>query len=305
MKDSDILGEPITGVRYNDRTYTFYPYAGRMVSPKGGLLGFIKTAKGKLHGRFYTKGQWFLFEPAPEGNEPILAHYTVEEVVNKLLETPTTFPLVELKRMAQQWFKLNAFKLHDERWELALTFYRDQSGKLLTTNLERGDVAEVEFPEPPPGSDIVGSLHTHVGCIGEFSEYDMAEGQKMANQLGHSYYMCVIGPSDEDDESMMFSEEVFEPEHAVDPDADVDPKAYAMTLRRKRDIVQELVKKYAVRHTWQDYNRLLITFPKDVRFGIALHNANVPPASSIGVSGGSKNNRMLYLWNEGDLDTLI
>lgn len=92
---------------------------------------------------------------------------------------------------------------------------------------------------------------------------------------------------------------------AVDPDADVDPKAYAMTLRRKRDIVQELIKKYAVRFTWQDWNRLLITFPKDVRFEIALHNANVPPASSIGISGGSKNNRMLYLWNEGDLDKLV
>jgi len=93
VKDADITGQPITGVRYNDRQYTFYPYAGRMVSPKGGLLGYIKTAKGKLHGRFYTRGQWFLFEPAPEGNEPFLAHYTVGEdvtakmVVNKLLES--------------------------------------------------------------------------------------------------------------------------------------------------------------------------------------------------------------------------
>lgn len=183
MKDSDILGQPITGVRYNDRQYTFYPYAGRMVSPKGGLLGFIKTAKGKLHGRFYTHGQWFMFEPAPAGNEPFLAHYTVGEdvtatsVVNKLLE--------------------------------------------------------------------------------------------------------------------------------ADPDADLDPKAYAMALRRKRDVVQDLIKKYAVRHTWQDYNRLCITFPKDVRFEIALHNANVPPASSIGISGGSKNYRMLYIWNSGDLDSFV
>ena len=91
-KDSDFVTEPITGVTYNGKKYAFYPYVGRMVSPKGGLLGYIKTAKGKLHGRFYTKGQWFLFEPAPEGNEPWLAHYTVGEnvtakaVVNKLLE---------------------------------------------------------------------------------------------------------------------------------------------------------------------------------------------------------------------------
>ena len=90
-----------------------------------------------------------------------------------------------------------------------------------------------------------------------------------------------------------------------DADDAADPKAYAMSLRRKRDIVQEVVKKYAVRHTWQDYNRLLITFPRDVRFGIALHNAGVPPASSIGISGGSKNYRMLYLWNNGDLDRLV
>ena len=91
----------------------------------------------------------------------------------------------------------------------------------------------------------------------------------------------------------------------LEGDEDIDPKAYAMALRRKRDVVQDLIKKYAVRHTWQDYNRLLITFPKDVRFGIALHNAGVPPSNSIGVSGGSKNNRMLYLWDHGDLDKLI
>lgn len=91
----------------------------------------------------------------------------------------------------------------------------------------------------------------------------------------------------------------------LEADELVDPKAYAMGLRRKRDVVQEIVKKYAVRHTWQDYNRLVVTYPKNVRFGIALFNANVPPASIIGISGGSKNNRSLYLWNEGDLDSFI
>lgn len=84
-----------------------------------------------------------------------------------------------------------------------------------------------------------------------------------------------------------------------------DPKSYLMALERKRDIVQRLVKKYAVRHSWQDPNRLLITFPKDVRFGIALHNHGVSPASSIGISGGSKNYRMMYLWADGDLDSLV
>lgn len=139
------------------------------------------------------------------------------KIVNKLLETDAAFPFAELQRMAQRWFKLNAYKLHEEHWELALTFYRDQRGKVLTTALTRGDAAEVEFPEPPAGLDTLGSLHTHVGCIGEFSDFDMEEGQKMANQLGHSYYMCVIGPSDEDDESMMMSEEVFEPESSAVP----------------------------------------------------------------------------------------
>lgn len=128
-------------------------------------------------------------------------------IVNKLLETDD-FPFAALQKMAQRWFKLNARKLADERWELAFTFYRDQQGNILTTDLARGDVAEIEFPAPPAGCDALGSLHTHVGCIGEFSDFDMTEGQKMANQLGHSYYMCVIGPSDEDDESMMMSEEV-------------------------------------------------------------------------------------------------
>ena len=183
MKDADITGQPITGVRYNDRQYTFYPYAGRMVSPKGGLLGYIKTAKGKLHGRFYTRGQWFLFEPAPEGNEPFLAHYTVGEdvtakmVVNKLLES----------------------------------------------------------------------------------------------------------------------------------DEDVDPKTYMMSLRCKRDIVKALVAQYAVRHRWEhrpDTEVLLITFPKEVDFEHLLNRSGVAPANTMGISGGSKNYRLQFMWDKGYLDKL-
>jgi len=91
----------------------------------------------------------------------------------------------------------------------------------------------------------------------------------------------------------------------MESDDDVDPKSYIMALQRKRDIVKALVKKYAVRHSWQDPNRLLITYPKDVRFGIVLHNHNVSPQSSIGISGGSKNHRMMFLWAPGELDKLV
>jgi hypothetical protein len=63
---------PITEVEYQGRKYVFYPYIGHAPAwqdqhfwkdRKGGLLGFIKTAKGKIHGRFYTQGQFFKFEP--------------------------------------------------------------------------------------------------------------------------------------------------------------------------------------------------------------------------------------------------
>jgi len=91
----------------------------------------------------------------------------------------------------------------------------------------------------------------------------------------------------------------------LESDDNIDPKAYLMSLRSKRDVVQEIIKKYAVRHTWQDYNRLLITFTKDVRLTNAFFNAGVEPASVIGISGGSKNSRLLYLWADGDLDRLI
>ena len=63
VKDSDFLGKPITGIHYNDRTYVFYPYAGPVRSPIGGLMGLIKTRKGDVHGRFFMRGQWFMFEP--------------------------------------------------------------------------------------------------------------------------------------------------------------------------------------------------------------------------------------------------
>ena len=62
-EENDEHGTPITGVRFNGRPGTFYPYPGPTHGPDNSLLGFMKTARGPVHGRFYTKGQWFMFEP--------------------------------------------------------------------------------------------------------------------------------------------------------------------------------------------------------------------------------------------------
>ncbi len=62
LSDKDFVGKPITGVRFNDKKYTFYPYIGPTYKD-GKMLGYIKTAKGKLHGGFRMQGQWFIFEP--------------------------------------------------------------------------------------------------------------------------------------------------------------------------------------------------------------------------------------------------
>ena len=59
-------------------------------------------------------------------------------------------------------------------------------------------------------------------------------------------------------------------DHLIEDEDDVDPKEYLLSLQRKRDVVQRLIKKYGVKHSWQDPNRLAITYPKDVRFSIAL-----------------------------------
>ncbi len=63
LLESDFVGEPITGVRYQNKTYSFYPYVGPIHAVGGGMLGYIKTRQGKVHGRFFTKGQFFHFEP--------------------------------------------------------------------------------------------------------------------------------------------------------------------------------------------------------------------------------------------------
>lgn len=96
----------------------------------------------------------------------------------------------------------------------------------------------------------------------------------------------------------------------IDPalDADIDPKAYAMALQQKRDIVKALVAKYAVRHRWehrQDSEVLLITFPKEIDFEHLLNRSGVAPANTMGISGGSKNYRLQFMWDKEYLDKLV
>lgn len=97
-------------------------------------------------------------------------------------------------------------------------------------------------------------------------------------------------------------------QHLLDSDDDLDPKAYLMALRLKRDIVNQLVYNHAVRHTWTHdggCDRLNITYPKDVPFGVLLRAYGVPPSGTVGISGGSKNYRMSFWWHPGELDTLV
>jgi hypothetical protein len=93
----------------------------------------------------------------------------------------------------------------------------------------------------------------------------------------------------------------------LEAEDDVDPKAYIMTLRRKRDVVQELIKRYAVRHRW-DFDqgeRVAVTFPKDLNFKKLLADHGVPCANVMGISGGNKNHRLQFYWKAGELDGLV
>jgi hypothetical protein len=75
LDDRKFIGEPITGVEFNNRQYVFYPYPGPMPAHEfpeyfdgkqvDGILGYIVSSKGvKIHGRFFTHGQFFKFEPS-------------------------------------------------------------------------------------------------------------------------------------------------------------------------------------------------------------------------------------------------
>lgn len=140
-------------------------------------------------------------------NEPVL-----NDVQGEDLKESVEFPEEEIEALAEQWFEKNGQMLmsDDSRWELALSFYIDQAGALRHTELARGEEAVVEIPSVPEGCDDVGSLHTHVGSTGEFSDFDLEQGQQMADRLGHPYYMFVVGP-DENGEGLTMSRELFEP----------------------------------------------------------------------------------------------
>lgn len=86
---------------------------------------------------------------------------------------------------------------------------------------------------------------------------------------------------------------------------EVDPKAYAMSLVRKREIVRALVKQHAVSHKWHDSDRLLITYPKSIPFENLLRNLGVPPSHNVKISQGAKNRRTIFVWEIGALEKLI
>lgn len=121
-----------------------------------------------------------------------------------------------MEELASKWMAGNSAILLDEGnlWELGLSFFLDDNGQVSCTALNRGEVAEVDLPEPPEGSKLLGSLHTHVGSEGELSSWDDEMGQAMADVLGDSYAMFVVGPSD--DGGLMMSVNVFEPEDGED-----------------------------------------------------------------------------------------
>ena len=156
-------------------------------------------------------GAYRVTRPIPPEQLKVIARWPLgESIVQESLAADDPFPYDKIEVAASLWFERNARKLHDERWELGFAFYLDPRGELRTTDLNRGEEAEIDIPEAPAGCDEVGSLHTHVGSIGEFSQFDMEEGQKMADKLGHPYYMFVIGPDDEGT-GMIMSQELFEP----------------------------------------------------------------------------------------------
>lgn len=88
----------------------------------------------------------------------------------------------------------------------------------------------------------------------------------------------------------------------------IDPKAYAMGLRRKRDVVQDLIKRYAVHHRWDFHGsgqQVAVTFPKDLDFKKLLFDHGVGPDSTVGISGGSKNHRLQFYWKTGELEKFV
>lgn len=88
-----------------------------------------------------------------------------------------------------------------------------------------------------------------------------------------------------------------------------DPRAYVgyyvKSLRQKRDIVVELLKQYAVRKRWLDYNRVSVTFPKTINLQYIFRQHGVPARSVTGISNSVNNYHLQFYWADGDLDSFI
>ena len=124
---------------------------------------------------------------------------------------PFDDPDDKLAAIAKQWFRRNARRVaqDDIGDEVGFLIYLEQ-GKVKAGALAYGRGSEVEVPDPPPGAEPLAMLHTHPTCSAELSDFDEEEGQKAANERGHSFILYVVGLAD-DGESVTMVEEEFEP----------------------------------------------------------------------------------------------
>jgi GNAT superfamily N-acetyltransferase/RNA:NAD 2'-phosphotransferase (TPT1/KptA family) len=156
--------------------------------------------------------------PLQDAADPL--RYVLVAVKNKVKLASAEYPTEEIRLMAQKWLGNNyetvMSSLEDMvTYEVGLVFYTDPSGKLMTTDLVQGDEAEVILPDVPQGCTPVGSLHTHGQSLGELSDFDREEGQRVANETNTPHFMFVIG--DDGEGGLMMDEELFEPEE-IEPE---------------------------------------------------------------------------------------
>ena len=139
---------------------------------------------------------------------------TVNQLVNILLGI-TENELIEpdykaVANYAYAWFERNSRNFHDWPCEIGFALYWSSEGKVVPGKLVQGETAEVQWPNEPDLGIEIGSIHSHVDCSAELSDFDAEEGQKTADRTGQFYAMFVIGFDDDGNVTMV--EEVFEPQ---------------------------------------------------------------------------------------------
>lgn len=129
-----------------------------------------------------------------------------------------------VRKVANRWFQDNSPNIFRDDPEISVPFYVDRNNKIHIGEVLQGELDYVDLADTPTGMKLVGALHTHMGedivrtdlHSPEFSDTDIEEGQKIANEQDGPILLLVVGieTDDDGDDAVFMEDRLFVPEHS-------------------------------------------------------------------------------------------